>query len=238
MPRRSVESALSIETGEIAPDAIKVRILIVSDVRLYREAVASRLDQNDHFAIVGAVDHGGAVREICRFKPALVLLDIGEWHGLDLATTLLKDQPDLGIVAIGVPEIAGSAFASMWSGIVGFVPRDGSIDDVIAELDRLRAYCRGVPISIVPPAMIPHDNAVKSIVAPRSRVGELTPRECEILEMIELGHSNKEIARNLGIEVGTVKNHVHNLLEKLKVRRRNEAAHRLRARNLQQDDDA
>jgi two-component system, NarL family, nitrate/nitrite response regulator NarL len=66
-------------------------------------------------------------------------------------------------------------------------------------------------------------------------VGELTPRECEILEMIELGLSNKEIARKLRIEVGTVKNHVHNILDKMNVRRRNQAAHRVRVRGWAQD---
>lgn len=241
MSRRFVEpdvlSVPSIQSGKMAPaaTATKVGILIVSDVRLYREALASRLDQHDHLAIVGAVDCSDAVREVYRFKPDLVLLDIGEWHGLDLATTLFREQPDLGIVAIGVPEIAGSAFAAMRRGIAGFVPRDGSVDDVIAELDRLTA-CRGEPIPIVPSAEAPH-NAARSIIAPRSRVGELTPRECEILETIELGLSNKEIARRLRIEVGTVKNHVHNILDKLQVRCRNEAAHHLRAGSVQQEDD-
>jgi two-component system, NarL family, nitrate/nitrite response regulator NarL len=240
MSRRFVEpdvlSVPSIQSGKVTPSAIKIRILIVSDVRLYREALASRLDQHDHLAIVGAVDCSGAVREVCRFKPDLVLLDIGEWHGLDLATTLLRQQPDLGIVAIGVPEIAGSAFAATCRGIAGFVPRDGSVDDVIAELDRLTACTRVEQIPIAPSAEVPH-NTAKSIIAPRSRAGELTPRECEILEMIELGLTNKDIARRLGIEVGTVKNHVHNILEKLNVRCRNQAAHRLRARTLQQEDD-
>ena len=67
--------------------------------------------------------------------------------------------------------------------------------------------------------------------APRPAVADLTPREGEILEMIELGLSNKEIARDLRIEVGTVKNHVHNILEKLNVRRRNQAARHLRVRS-------
>lgn len=131
-------------------------------------------------------------------------------------------------MAIAVPEIAGSTIAAMWRGIAGFVPRDGSIEDVMSELERLSACGRGEPITIAAPAMVP--NAVKPGVALRSRAGDLTRRECEILEMIELGLSNKEIARNLNIEVGTVKNYVHNILEKLNVRGRNQAAHRVRVR--------
>jgi two-component system, NarL family, nitrate/nitrite response regulator NarL len=59
----------------------------------------------------------------------------------------------------------------------------------------------------------------------------LTGREAEIFRLVEIGLSNKEIAAQLGIEVGTVKNHVHNLLEKLRVRRRSEAIERLRGRD-------
>lgn len=231
MSRRFAEadapSAAPVQAGEIG-STVKVRTLIVSNVRIYREALASQLGQDDRLAIVGAVGHDGAVRDVNRLEPDMVLLDVGEWYGLELATTFLTQRPELGIVAIAVPEIAGATIAAMWRGIAGFVPRDGSIEDVIAELERLSAYGRGEPIIVAAPSIVP--GAIKPAVAPRSRAGDLTRRECEILEMIELGLSNKEIARNLHIEVGTVKNHVHNILEKLNVRRRNQAAHRVRVR--------
>jgi DNA-binding NarL/FixJ family response regulator len=222
-------SAVCVRSGEVEAEMTRVRILIVSDVRLYREALALRLGQNDRLAILGAVGHDDAVCDVDRFEPDLVLLDIGEWRGLDLATTLLVQRPELQIVAIAVPEIAGHAMASMWRGIAGFVPRNGSIEDVISELDRLTACGRCDPITIAAPALVP-PKAAKAEAEPHSRVGVLTPREYEILKMIELGLSNKEIARNLRIEVGTVKNHVHNILEKLNVGRRHQAAHQMRTR--------
>jgi len=98
------------------------------------------------------------------------------------------------------------------------------------------AVDRNEPITVVAPPLL-QPSVVEPILAPRSRVGELTPRECEILEMIELGLSNKEIARKLRIEVGTVKNHVHNILDKMNVRRRNQAAHRVRVRGWAQDEE-
>ncbi len=229
MSRHSAESdVLSAPPVETEHGNIqRVRILIVSDVRLYREALASRLGQNDRLAIIGTVGHQDAPREADRLQPDLVLLDMGEWHGLDLATALLQQQPELGILAIAVPERVGSAIAAM-GGIAGFVPRDGSIEDVISEVDRLTGSGRGEQITLAPAAV--EQKTIKPVAAPRSRAGELTARECEILEQIEFGLSNKEIARKLGIEVGTVKNHVHNILEKLNVRRRNQAAHRVRVR--------
>jgi two-component system nitrate/nitrite response regulator NarL len=118
----------------------------------------------------------------------------------------------------------------MWSGFAGFVPRNGSINDVVALLERLAACGPRNPVALAPPLLV-RPNSIKTDSLRRPAIADLTPREGEILEMIELGLSNKEIARNLRIEVGTVKNHVHNILEKMNVRRRNQAAHRLRVRS-------
>jgi DNA-binding NarL/FixJ family response regulator len=232
MAQNSAESdALSVDEARddvtsADPDAA-VRILIVSDVRLYREALGSRLAENGRITIVGAVsqqDAGKAGRQ----RPDLVLLDMGEWQGLDLAATLLQQQPELSIVAIAVPERVSSAMAAMCQGIAGFVPRDGTIEDVIAEVDRLTEARNGDQVTLAPLAIEPHPPRPAPSLRPRA--GELTARECEILELIALGLSNKEIARKLGIEVGTVKNHVHNILEKMNVSRRNQAAQRVRVR--------
>jgi len=239
MPRRAIEidplSVPSVAFDETDPATRKIRILIVSEIRFYREALASSLGQKEGLEVVDAVDNDGVLDAVIARKPDLLLLDIGEWHGLERATALLQKQPDLEILAIGVPEIAAPAFSSMWRGIAGCVPRDGSIDDVIAQVDRLTACSRRTPMSL---AVVTDDqpDAVKASTPSTSRVGELTPRECQILQMIELGLSNKEIARDLRIEVGTVKNHVHNILEKLNVRGRNQAARRLRAHYQREDD--
>jgi two-component system nitrate/nitrite response regulator NarL len=242
MSRRSAE-ADSISMAVVRPQALErrpvelktveretsaVRILIVSDVRLYREALALRLSQARQLVIVGAVERGEAVREAERLEPDMILLDAAEWQGLDLAPALLAQQPDLNIVAMAVPEIAGHAIAG--SGFAGFVPRNGSISDVISLLERLAAFGRRAPIAVTAPLLLQR-NALQVDETPRPPLTDLTPREGEILEMIELGLSNKEIARNLRIEVGTVKNHVHNILEKLNVRRRDQAARHLRLRS-------
>ena len=230
MSQRSAESvqqlvAAPFDTGR--GDAASISLLVVSHVRLYREALAERLAQNGTLAILGTADHENALFEIERLKPDLLLLDMGEWHALDLATMLLKQPSPLRIVAIAVPEQASSAIAAVWQGVAAIVPRDGSIEDVISEVARLARLPRAEQVTLVPE---PARRAPEVATEAGARTGALTARECEILEIIELGLSNKEIARKLGIEVGTVKNHVHNILEKLNVRRRNQAAHRVRVR--------
>ena len=219
MPRRS-------HVASTPKDFAPVRILIVSDVRLYRDALAFRLNQHIRFSIAGATEHRGAKADVERFAPDLVLLDVCDLQHLELARELLRLQPALPIVALAVPEVAGDAIAATVHGIAGFVPRSGSIDDVIAVIERLAtgpdAMARAVSLVPSPGELNGHSEAA---------VADLTPREAEIARMIELGLSNKEIARDLRIEVGTVKNHVHNILEKLQVRRRHQAAHRIRARS-------
>jgi two-component system nitrate/nitrite response regulator NarL len=220
------DAVLPLRPRALAPDANRLRILIVGDVRLYREALALRLSQCDGITVVGTVECRHADADIDRFAPDLVLLDAGEWSGLDLARGLLAKRPDLAIVAFAVPELAGHAMAAMWRGIAGFVARNGSIEDVVAVVEGLLACDRAPSLSL---AERDEPAEAGSGILHLPAAADLTPREAEILGMIETGLSNKAIARNLRIELGTVKNHVHNILEKLNVRGRNEAAHRVRA---------
>lgn len=92
MSRRFAEadasSAAPLHAGELG-STVKVRTLIVSNVRIYREALASQLAHNSRLAIVGAVGHDDPVGDVNRLEPDLVLLDVGEWYGLELATTFL-----------------------------------------------------------------------------------------------------------------------------------------------------
>ena len=228
MPRRF--HAASTSKSAVRAHLVPVRILIVSDVRLYRDALALRLNQDIRFSVVGTTEHHGAKADVERCAPDLALLDVCDLQHLGLARELVILQPALSIVALAVPEVAGKAIAATVHGIAGFVPRSGSIDDVIAVIERLTTGPDAVAraVSLVPSPGELNGQAIngQSEVA----VADLTPREAEIAQMIELGLSNKEIARDLRIEVGTVKNHVHNILDKLQVRRRHQAAHRIRAR--------
>src|SRR5438552_1609019 len=132
MSRRSAETdpmslavlrSQDVERETAEAETRAVRILIVSDVRLYREALALRLSQARQLVIVGAAERGDAVREAERLEPDMILLDAAEWHGLDLAPALLAQRPELDIVAMAVPEVAGHAIAGR--GFAGFVPRNG-----------------------------------------------------------------------------------------------------------------
>jgi DNA-binding NarL/FixJ family response regulator len=108
-------------------------------------------------------------------------------------------------MVLGIPEVPAEVIACLPSGILGFVSRDGT---VAVLLDAIRAAGR----------------ASASQKAPNGGcIDGLTTREMEILRLMQEGVSNKTISRHLGIELSTVKNHVHSILAKLGVHRRGEA---------------
>jgi DNA-binding NarL/FixJ family response regulator len=130
------------------------------------------------------------------------------------------------VVALAITESEAGVLACAETGVAGYVTRDASMDEVVATL---LAVARGE--LACPPAIAA--SLFRHVGTLSARRGEpapdvLTPREREIVELIEQGLSNKEISRRLSIGLSTVKNHVHNLLEKLHVPRRGAAAARLR----------
>ncbi|HEY8125996.1 MAG TPA: response regulator transcription factor [Methylocystis sp.] len=200
------------------------RILIVSDMRLFSEALGLRLGQHQGMSVVAVVECDAALAAAADSEPDIALLDVGELEGLAIAQGLAAQHSDLRIIAIGAPASAGAALAAACPKIVGVIPREGSIDDVVELLERLTV------------ASAIHSVGERRPVGKAQATGSdekdaLTAREREILGLIERGLSNKEIARQLRIEVGTVKNHVHNVLQKLQVRGRGEAAHSMRKRS-------
>ncbi|MEF3366751.1 response regulator transcription factor [Methylocystis sp. 9N] len=207
----------------------RARILIVSDVRMFREALDIRLREHGGMDVVGAVERDGALAALVDTAPEFVLLDAGELEGLVLAQALVAQRPELRIVAFGAPSTAHSTLAAACQAIVGLVPREGSFDDIVETLETLATTGKRDRAKALRAVRLASDRERDE--APPSEE-TLTGREREILQLIERGLSNKEIARELRIEVGTVKNHVHNMLQKLQVRGRGEAAHSMRLRSL------
>ncbi len=132
-------------------------------------------------------------------------------------------------MALAVSEVESDVLAWAEAGVVGYVPREASLEDLVSTIE---AVVRG-ELRCSPRIAATLFRRVTKLSANRRHTPQgihLTPRELEILDLIDHGLSNKQIAGKLGIEVATVKNHVHNILEKLQVNRRGEAAARMRSR--------
>ena len=167
-----------------------------------------------------------AVSILHSFHPDVVLLNVTCPDVLETYAAMRAFVSDLQVIAMGVGESEQEILACAEAGVVGFLPRNATCDDLARTLTKV-ARGEAVCSQSVTGALL---RRVSNEAHQRSvTTDHLTPREREVLVLIEQGLSNKQIAQRLGIEVRTVKNHVHNLLEKLRVQRRGEAAARLRS---------
>jgi len=217
------------DAGTIAP-----RTIVVSDVRLYREGLALALQAKGAVHVAGtAADFAGAFALIECAPPTVVLLDAGMPHALDFARQLLQAEPSARVVGVAVNEEGADIVACAEAGLAGYVARDGSVEDTISAIidathNELRCSPRIVAALF---QRLSHPTGLTASVAQWA----LTRREKDVAQLVERGLSNKEIGLHLNISTATVKNHVHKLLEKLKVARRADAAAQLRQQRATQN---
>jgi two-component system, NarL family, nitrate/nitrite response regulator NarL len=199
-----------------------IRVFIAVDIRLYREGLAETLGRKDGLSIVGAHRCSPeALSHIVELHPDVVLLDAGTPQNHALAREIQRSAPRTSIVALGVGESAAQMLAYAEAGITGYLTHDTSLEDLIVVVE---SAARGEAICSPQLAgtLVRRLAALAADREPDPPDARLTSREREIVALIERDLSNKEIANSLGIEVATVKNHVHNVLEKLSVHRRSE----------------
>jgi two-component system nitrate/nitrite response regulator NarL len=203
-------------------------VLIVSEVRLYREGLAELLARECGVRVIGSAHHtADALIQSCELEPAVVVLDCAATDSLSFSRALTQVRPHIRVVVLGLPDGDDALLAFAEAGIAGYVSRDGSVQDVVDAVESaVRGELRCSPrLAGTILRRLAWRAAVGADIMPQ---GALTCRETEIVRLIDQGLSNKEIAVRLGSEVATVKTHVDNLLEKLRVHRRSEAAARLR----------
>jgi two-component system, NarL family, nitrate/nitrite response regulator NarL len=204
-----------------------LRLLIATEVRLYREGLATSLAERPEADVVGSAASGEeAVEALRRASPDMVLLDPDLPGAAEVLREARREPCGAAVVALAIHASAEGVVACAEAGMAGYVDRSASIDDLIRTL---AAVARGeVPCPPRIAGSLFRRVGTLSRSAP-PEVDVLTPREREVLSLIDAGCSNKEIARRLHIGLSTVKNHVHNLLGKLGAERRGAAAARLRS---------
>jgi DNA-binding NarL/FixJ family response regulator len=155
-----------------------------------------------------------------------VLLDTALPSGLDVVASIVEAAPDTPVIALAMVEAEHEILTWAEAGIAGFVPRSASVSDIIRTVS-LAVHGEQICSSRVAGSMIRRLRQL-ALLTREERcgpvVGRLTTREQEIAELIAQGLSNKLIARHLHIAVATVKCHVHNILDKLKLQRRGNLA--------------
>jgi DNA-binding NarL/FixJ family response regulator len=204
------------------------RVLIVAHIRLYREGLAAMLHGERRIEVVGAATGADeAVAAVRAHRPDVVLLDTAIPDNVWIVRALVAAEPGTKVVALAVPDVDRELLACAEAGVAGYVTREGSVEDLVEAVE---SVARGEMLCSprMAATLLQRVATLALEQSPEAIEARLTTRELEILDLIDQGLSNKEISRRLTIELSTVKNHVHNILEKLNVSRRGEAAARAR----------
>lgn len=207
---------MSFNQADTARASGAIRVLVVSDVLLYREGIARGLAQLGRLRIVGAASGAEAEAMLGSIAVDAILLDASASEALPVARQLRFSRPDLPVVGFGIGN-AASSVACAEAGLIGFVGRDGTLAELERAVEQAIAGEVGCSPKLV--AMLCRRVAALSGTSVPVR-STLTRRERQISALVSEGLSNKEIAIELRIGPATVKNHIHNILEKLRVRRR------------------
>lgn len=210
-----------------------LRVLIVSDVQIVQEGLHSVLAQRDEVDVVSTTDFRHAGDQGARLRPDIVLLDAAHNDGLELVSDLVAATPESRVVAFGVKETEEEILALAAAGTAGYVRASAASCDLVRVLegvmcDELPCSARAAASLYRQVAVLSHNDPPGQCHPPAVPSVPLSRRELQIAQLVECGLTNKAIGRKLGIEAATVKNHVHNLCEKLKVHRRGEAVARIR----------
>lgn len=210
------------------PAAGPVRILLADDLPLFRRAVATLLDGQPDFTVAAEANNGvEAVERARAVRPDLVIMDI-EMPVMDgvTATRLLREQlPEVKVIILTVSDSDDRLFEAIRFGVHGYLLKDLQPEQLY---EMIRAAMRDeTPVSPAVATRLLRElrdpGGQRPLRAPAERP-VVTRRELEILRLVADGLSNKEIGRRLCITEGTVKNHVHNALEKLHLDNRIQAA--------------
>jgi two-component system, NarL family, nitrate/nitrite response regulator NarL len=209
----------------------RLRILLVDDQPLFRKALASLIAGQFDFSVVGEASDGGeALEQVLKLDPDIVVMDV-QMPGVDGiggVRAIRGAGRDVPIVMLTISDEDDDLFEAIEAGANGYLLKNMRPEQIF---DGIRGAARGeAPIAGAVAGRLlealRHGGVAPGRVSTDATADEmsLTRREAEILQLISAGLSNKEIATRLTITEGTVKNHVHNALEKLHLTNRVQAA--------------
>ncbi|ENQ3107987.1 response regulator transcription factor [Bacillus cereus] len=206
-----------------------IRIMIVDDQSLVRDGLAMLLNLRPELEVVGTASDGEeAVQNAKRLQPEIILMDIRmpRTNGVE-GTRLIRERfPHIKVLMLTTFNDSELIFEALEQGASGYLLKDMATDTIVQAI--LTVHAGGVVLpqditaQIVKELKKTKDHVAEQCVP--EQIGQLTEREIEVLRELGYGLNNKEIAERLFITEGTVKNHVSNIISKLELRDRTQAA--------------
>ncbi|ENZ6907371.1 response regulator [Neisseria gonorrhoeae] len=202
-----------------------IKIILIDDHTLFRSGIKALLSRQHGFEVIGeAADGLSGIKMISRLQPDVVLLDLDMpgMNGREVLSQIISINPQQAVIMLTVSEDSDDLTECMRIGARGYLLKNINADFL---LESIRKAAEGD--NVFSPEMTA--KLVKSLISPQpaqrtQALSSLTPRELEILGYLAAGHSNKIIARHLDLAESTVKVHVQNLLRKLNLSSRVQAA--------------
>jgi DNA-binding NarL/FixJ family response regulator len=211
-----------------------LRVLIADDQALFREGLRTLLSTRADIEVVGEAGDGEeAVALVDRLQPSVVLMDLRmpRLDGIQATARIRERWPGIPVLVLTTFDDDANLFGALRAGAAGYLLKDVSSETLVAAIHAatrgesfLQSTVTGRVVAAFAKLMEGGGPKADALVMP------LSPREREILVLLGNGASNKEIADKVSLAEGTVKNHVTNILTKLDVRDRTQAA--IRARQL------
>ncbi len=207
------------------------RLAIVDDHQLAREGLRDMLADALDIEVVGEAANGREALLLCsRLHPDLVLMDVRmpEMDGLAATREIKQRYPETSVMMVTMHENPDYLLEALKAGAAGYVLKDAPRDDVITAVRRVREGESSLDPELAARLLRRLATENGGRVGTRSAeedlaVQSLTPRELEVLQLMQLGRTNRQVAEELFISWGTVKRHVENIIAKLGVSDRTQA---------------
>ncbi len=219
------------------PSGRVTKVLIVDDHVLFRQGLVNMLEKQPDFNVVGEAGTRGEVVEMCqRLKPDQLLLDIDlpDGNGLEAIPEVLAGSPHTRVVLLTVFESEEYLFTALAAGAKGYIHKTMSINGLLTALRAVQRDEPALSRSMVGRIIQEFSrlSANRKAEEMPTEAQKLSQREIEVLELLGLDLSNREIANKLFISEFTVKIHVHQILHKLHLNNRREAGNYARHKLL------
>jgi DNA-binding NarL/FixJ family response regulator len=191
-----------------------IRILIVDDHAMVRFALTEAIQRHSDLTLVGEAQNGrSAVALYRKLRPDVVTMDfkLPDQDGDQVVAEIRAEFPEARVVLLSIFENSESIWRATQAGVLGYVSKAAKVAEVIQAI---RSIAVGKTY---------FSSGLEEKLAARQRQENLTPRELAVLELVAVGHSNKEIAAALNLSLSTVKLHLQNIFSKLGAQDRTQA---------------